>query len=996
MNDISPICIASKKNQANNDDIIENVAIIEDDRDFKQTRPKAKGKLKSNAPNDFFRGRYYADSRKTEESILNTRLKGLTLEPKSTTTNSQVTNKPPQLQSSLQEQSTIITQANPFCIGVRNLSHQGVKKPLHSNHSESTTRRGGKSGGHGQSPSKPVTFVDALYKIKLTPESETKTPSPTTRMKIKDRMKNCHKTVHNVSSNSKSLHRQSSEQSTEDGSKQAEGDDSPGNSKYRAMGNATDVYLKNKKSAKQKTRNKFIVNLSDTFTTMTILDSDKPSSNSQLFSVDDSHTTALIQSRNIKLMESKVDGSANSLPTVARQESFNEPEDAVKSKPLIVPKPDKILLPMDEVVFSNDENAIMMSETDFYDTQAIDQLIAKLTEFSIDHCLFFHSKLGKNVFRIEQVFKLSSLNSKKRSFQYITLLHMAAQCGRLHSVKHLIKKHSARVDAQDCCGRTPLMSALSSPAIVRYLITVGADINHRDRNGICPLSLLVSSTNPCKETLLILIKAGADLLLVDMFGRSILYHALVGSNKEIINILLEACPFLPNSRVGQFTFAGKPLLAQWQIVGTVNMSVKYVLKLPDSLKLSVEYLNAVTFSDSDANEENLKVAHAQLKMVLTDKEKLDVTIDYPLPLSIYNNRKEVQTVEELEKISPDDENRGEFYFEMAFQCLLIAERILGHASYNSIGFLHFIIEDLMRGSSKTRTDVSLPSLWGQFIQMLAHHVEQTKASRLIKTHLLYAVSNVKNITFEDGETKKYQNLLLQALVTFYRNLIFFHHHEGEENIFEYNYHMASDFLKYLLDFGDSSQVSTFLDELPEHPAGMRLIELVLKINSNRDSNNIDKCLEMGGAKLLNVPDYCLGQSLLHKYDLLNPTCREMIVKLIMYGAHPDIVDKGGFTAWAKMKNPTWKRRRMLQNQENSNAKEHDLNLQTILNKPSSLYCLAANALISFKFPYRALDLPQHVISFISMHDKDTYPIQRMKQQGLIHHGFKFEDDSSEK
>jgi hypothetical protein len=66
-----------------------------------------------------------------------------------------------------------------------------------------------------------------------------------------------------------------------------------------------------------------------------------------------------------------------------------------------------------------------------------------------------------------------------------TPLHMAAAFGRKDCVYKLLKL-GAPVDAEDCCGWTPLFKAIfwnSTSAIVRHLLKFGADIDHLDKSG---------------------------------------------------------------------------------------------------------------------------------------------------------------------------------------------------------------------------------------------------------------------------------------------------------------------------------------------------------------------------------------------------------------------------------------------------------------------------------------------------------------------------------
>lgn len=89
----------------------------------------------------------------------------------------------------------------------------------------------------------------------------------------------------------------------------------------------------------------------------------------------------------------------------------------------------------------------------------------------------------------------------------------------------------ARLSATDHAGLMPLHRALGNPACVSTLIHAGADVNAADAQGRCPMEL---TTNI--NTLQLLIRAGADVNAKDAAGQTLL-HRLVNSPNHVAALI---------------------------------------------------------------------------------------------------------------------------------------------------------------------------------------------------------------------------------------------------------------------------------------------------------------------------------------------------------------------------------------------------------------------------------------------------------------------------
>ena len=110
-----------------------------------------------------------------------------------------------------------------------------------------------------------------------------------------------------------------------------------------------------------------------------------------------------------------------------------------------------------------------------------------------------------------------------------TALMEAARCGTDAKLVNMLLAAGANVNARDTDERIALHHAMSfkcSAEVIDALLAAGADVNAQNKNGLTPLMLALSGEKPEFFTAARLLAAkGADLNVLDKFGRNALHHA---------------------------------------------------------------------------------------------------------------------------------------------------------------------------------------------------------------------------------------------------------------------------------------------------------------------------------------------------------------------------------------------------------------------------------------------------------------------------------------
>ena len=110
-----------------------------------------------------------------------------------------------------------------------------------------------------------------------------------------------------------------------------------------------------------------------------------------------------------------------------------------------------------------------------------------------------------------------------------TALMEAARCGTDAKLVNMLLAAGANVNARDTDERTALYHAVNgkcSIEVIDALLAAGAEVNAQNKNGLTPLMHALSGEKPESFAAAIHLAArGADLNVLDKFGRNALHHA---------------------------------------------------------------------------------------------------------------------------------------------------------------------------------------------------------------------------------------------------------------------------------------------------------------------------------------------------------------------------------------------------------------------------------------------------------------------------------------
>ena len=122
-------------------------------------------------------------------------------------------------------------------------------------------------------------------------------------------------------------------------------------------------------------------------------------------------------------------------------------------------------------------------------------------------------------------------------------LHLATNENRKSSVNYLLKQAGCPPDVEDNTGGTALSIAIINKNVemCRELISLGANVNHVNKNGVMPI--LTAAFNGYVQVVKKLIRNGAEVDKVSRDYGSALHQAVSGGHTDVVKILLaHGCP----------------------------------------------------------------------------------------------------------------------------------------------------------------------------------------------------------------------------------------------------------------------------------------------------------------------------------------------------------------------------------------------------------------------------------------------------------------------
>jgi len=245
---------------------------------------------------------------------------------------------------------------------------------------------------------------------------------------------------------------------------------------------------------------------------------------------------------------------------------------------------------------------------------------------------------------------------------------VACYNGHMNVVTYLIAR-GANTDLQDKEGNTALHWVVKGGhlEIVNTLLALGADVNARDSSENTPL--MIACYNGHLKVATYLIEHGANMDLQSKQGNTALHEALSGDHFEIAKELLAlGAAQLPN--IHRLT----PLLLASNDCKIVM--VEYFIKKPECTKEQriegLELLGGTIANEPKVYDIEKAFSYMKLGMEerFSEKSRPLLKLKRTEPLEVYENRKESQTLEELDLLEGNDH-------AIHMEGLIIRERILG-------------------------------------------------------------------------------------------------------------------------------------------------------------------------------------------------------------------------------------------------------------------------------------------------------------------------------
>lgn len=577
-----------------------------------------------------------------------------------------------------------------------------------------------------------------------------------------------------------------------------------------------------------------------------------------------------------------------------------------------------------------------------------------LTTYLIDldlNCLFSYDF----IYNDDEEYPCFDIDFNPDCVKTNTLLHFAAESGHMGTVKFLLE-FGADVTIVNCCGQTPLWLGLSNKNVLKTLLDNGLNVNEQDKLGSTPLIQAVRYHT--HDIVKCLLEAKADPFIKDKYGCTALDYCANAQDAKSWEVLFMSghYPMCDSSgRLIGLSYFLKPSLLVRKIFQYLNQHTS----IAKNVKLSLKFLDAcIHFHHSHLFLDKFHDA-------VCYKQEHNIPIVYPETLAVYSNRKEIQSCQELKNLLQQSEYTRNT--EIMWQVVLILERITGYASVFTLKYYHQLIIRSLQSSHLVLKDESL-LIYEHFSEKLLYYMNNvypdTMVSGLIRDSYppLSVILEMKPTQSKMLKITSILSNLSQCVQLYLRYLSNIHEHrqtkvyakrKGEFEIVLNSTLTLMDSL-ISIDFPGSNQiVLTFLDAFQAQTLSFdgkvtTVLHEALKFCS---IPFIAWLLDSGASKWINMSGP-LGNYPLH-VAVLNGRCNTKLIQLLLdNGAHVDTVDSRGKAIIDLIGHTDPKTKAVIM--------EHYY--------PLPLFCIAAVAVTTYKFPYQKLDLPKHIKTFIGLHD----------------------------
>ena len=596
---------------------------------------------------------------------------------------------------------------------------------------------------------------------------------------------------------------------------------------------------------------------------------------------------------------------------------------------------------------------------------------------------------------ITDINKGGTITSKTQRRETYNISPLIAACtnDNIKLVKYLIS-HGADIHKRSFSCIVPLQAAAyyGYLEIMEYLIQCGAEVNVANCIGRSPL-LAAAQNGSVKATKLLLDK-GCNVSQKTIEGYTAMHEAAQKGKTEVIKVLLDY-GMSPLFATGIKDYVPCPLYLAAS-VGKRSV-VDFLIEREDCpLQCKCDaYLLLATTKIENPNVEDNRQDDA-LQLWLKGLEASEVENDELTSLSSkYLNHTEITSAKHLQKLW--DTPRFKLV-DIYFQCLLIRERCMGPVDRSLIEYL------VKRGAdfSERRYYKECECVWERAMELEesiceteCSHPQYEYCDRIENDLTWYLRMFVHGIKYTIGYTPNFQRYIQFAIKSLgYLDRI----RDKADGKLISNLHVISItvtiMLLWLLNernvaiatkskFYLPAVFTSLLSELVSnylYDSCGQFSLLNYMFNNMSDLHYfcsydlssiiyvfnvfVEAVMKAGGKECLNTVDRH-GRRLLDHASIHSTLLRqtgECVSTLVEWGAHIDAVDYRGQTA----AHPDYCFR-------NSSTYSYFLSLG-----PSPLFCYAARTIVREHLPYQTLGLPNHIVSFVKLHDPQFALARREK------------------
>ena len=569
---------------------------------------------------------------------------------------------------------------------------------------------------------------------------------------------------------------------------------------------------------------------------------------------------------------------------------------------------------------------------------------------------------GKNGFSFMTICNRLTPRIKRSNYRKSSFLHLATENGQ-YDIVCLLVENGAKINAVDCCGRSPVMLSLKHPKITKFLIGNGACINHQDKLGhtlLMTLVLSITSVPPDSTDLDLfdfILKSGVNPNLTDQSGQSVVHHIFSKECRLLFHHCLVEQGIIPTcNNAGMLMHAGNLLC-----LSDINYDLECLFpseKIPADLQLSLKYFSFILVATKrHVHQTNIDAFMVVLRDALDFKARNQVVIEYP--------SSHVFATEEYR-----DSHSMEKKLPLLLQGMIIAERVCGYGSFLAIKLL--LLNNLMKIPAKIGI---LPFQKIQFLirasEMILFRARKHRLDWDTLKLVLLALDpkilpELANVKHTDQLFPFFENIF-QSISIFLSSLRGIHSHQHSlrgtyiqtvphncaiKDLYSKSLTLALYLFDKCSEYINVNVIGRIMFSniqtvwLPD--TDMSIFPWLLTDNTN--DAFLAKVLEWGGDKWINVPNIS-QRYLLHSLVKRASDVPRLNI-LLQYGAHPDVCGRTVGTPLMLAK-----------------RKKNDKAVKLLsMYYPLPLSCQAASVVANEIDDYHLLDLPRKVKLFISLHD----------------------------